>query len=1476
MGLASEVGAGSAADVLLALWGSDGSVKLSAGVAQILGPPAEWTPKRILSSIHPADRKGVLRVWREAGSQDTSGGDPLALPVVRILSSSGRWRTFSGGLFCLHSPPAHPERLAVLTPREEGDDPVAGRYRELVEAGDIGMGVVDGAGEIVWANPAALRIMGEDDPGDLIGRNILDYVVLTDIAPAVERLRAAVQDGDLGPEAVFQAIVARDGRMILARTGSMLTEWEGKPALLVTLLDVTDLMDTSDAEPDVNETVVSRERRFRGIVQYSTDMTFLLGRDRKILWCSDAAREGLRVRMGTQWPEGIGIHEDDLFGLEAAFAAVTSGGHGGRGGQKVTFTEFRVVDGDNWRWMEGTLANHLEDTDIRGYVLNAREVTDRKRAEIALRDRLGGEQLHKQVSAALAAVSTLEDFEVALDTVLGFVGAFTGATACELCERRGANVAVIRTWRRPAGTRALVQGPATAGIASGLPAARYGEIGPEHQMWRVDVDVPEGAMDAGPCPLRTALRQAGMRSVAIFPVGASWSESRGWLHVYSEQDDETRRKWRRDATGGSHEDGWPGGFDLYLRSVVELVGAAWRRVDASTELREAERRSRGILDALDVGVIIHDAHVRYLNPAARRMLIDGDDSGGTGGEEAGVGDRVLDFVVGGSDSAAAEHLTCDNPGSQHVELRLRSRSGREIPARVKSVSTTWDGARVLQTTIVDLTEFKEAQDRWKLTNELFKSGFEHSPAGMCLISQDGVVRRANTSLATLMGLDSPDELVGRQMWDFMGSEDRRSLQQRVRQLYDDADVYGLNPDVGSEASQDRPCFEMRAELIGPDGSARRASLAGALVSARTAAGMDGEADPGEQLTRPLLYLQLHDESAIVEAEEAMRASEARYRRLVENAPDLIYRYRVWPEEERGFEYVNGAVRSLLGYEPQDFYADSEIHMRLLHPDDREDGDLFFQKGADRPITMRWITSDGSEVWLEHRSVDVREPGEPGAGPGRLVAWEGICRDVTRTTRVEEELIRRQLRDPLTDTLNRTFWLSRAEDVLVAARASGRGAGVAVVDVDRMTAVNSAFGFEVGDSVLRRVTEVCGRLAGVDGVGRESADRFAVLLEAADGEELREKLERLSRELSAPFVPKGHDREIRVGVSIGAAFAGPRSSRAIDAAVLLRRSQVALFRAKQSGGGLCVYDASRDHSVASRISTEMDLRRGLDQGEFRPVFQPIVCVRAGSEGLLTRSTLEPVAAEALARWQHPTRGRLSPAEFLPLAEAYNMISRLGEQVLDAACAEYAMWCAAGADLGLHVNLSAIQLSEPEMVDRFASLLQRHGIKPGDITLEVTETAVLAELDSRRRVLDELYQVGFRIALDDFGVGYSSLRHLKDLPVDEVKIDRSFVAGLDADPPVAHDVAIVRSAVGLAAAFGLVVTAEGVETDRQWLRLMELADLAGATYLQGQGWLFGRPAPGDEFTELVGKLRAAGGATGGRRFRSRSRSGTPKEE
>jgi diguanylate cyclase (GGDEF)-like protein len=420
-------------------------------------------------------------------------------------------------------------------------------------------------------------------------------------------------------------------------------------------------------------------------------------------------------------------------------------------------------------------------------------------------------------------------------------------------------------------------------------------------------------------------------------------------------------------------------------------------------------------------------------------------------------------------------------------------------------------------------------------------------------------------------------------------------------------------------------------------------------------------------------------------------------------------------------------------------------------------------------------------------------------------------------------------DSLTDLPNRTLFLDRLKQALASAGNRRQMGALMLVSLDRFKKINDTLGHENGDLLLKQAAiRFAQRTKEGDTIARFGGYEFAFLLSALErAEEAADFAGEIIQSLRPSFVLQAHELFLNASIGISVFPAD-----GMDAETIMKNAGAALFRAKRKGGnGYEFYAAEMNAEAVRRLALETDLRRAVNNEEFVTYYQPVINFSSGTV----------IGTEALVRWQHPELGILPPADFIDIAEDTGMIIDIGDQVFATAAAQTRQWQESGLqDLRIAINVSARQFSEANFVDRIAQILGRARLDPQSVVLEITETSIMEHGESALTVLSEIRKMGISIAIDDFGTGYSSLSYLKRLPIDCVKLDRSFITGATSDP---NDAALVLAIITLAHNLSLQVVAEGVETEEQsdFLRLLRCDE--------GQGYLFGKPVAAEVFESTM---------------------------
>ncbi len=446
-------------------------------------------------------------------------------------------------------------------------------------------------------------------------------------------------------------------------------------------------------------------------------------------------------------------------------------------------------------------------------------------------------------------------------------------------------------------------------------------------------------------------------------------------------------------------------------------------------------------------------------------------------------------------------------------------------------------------------------------------------------------------------------------------------------------------------------------------------------------------------------------------------------------------------------------------------------------------------------------------------------------------WVAVHEDVTERHKVEQHIVHLAHHDALTGLPNRTLFRERLTEGLAALPTSGGSLALLCLDLDHFKSVNDTLGHPVGDEMLSVVARRLEQAVGDAGtIARLGGDEFAILLSGLDGTPGGAECmaRRIGKTLSEPLVVEGH--VINTGMSMGIAIA-LRDAWSGDQ--LMKCADLALYRAKAEGRATYrFYEADMSRSMEARRQLELDLREALAAEEFHLVFQPQV----DSTGL------KLAGFEALVRWTHALRGPVPPNDFIPIAEETGLIVPLGRWVLEAACRQAVTWA---TSVPVAINLSPVQFKDRQLVDTVRQVLAETGLAPGRLELEITEAVLLQNDDVTMTMLHDLRALGVRIAMDDFGVGYSSLSYLRRFRFDKIKIDRSFIADLDRGT---DNAAIVRAMAQLGSSLGIDTTAEGVETDEQ----LAIVRACGCTHIQG--YLVSPPRGAMDVAALIDRLGA----------------------
>jgi diguanylate cyclase (GGDEF)-like protein/PAS domain S-box-containing protein len=572
-----------------------------------------------------------------------------------------------------------------------------------------------------------------------------------------------------------------------------------------------------------------------------------------------------------------------------------------------------------------------------------------------------------------------------------------------------------------------------------------------------------------------------------------------------------------------------------------------------------------------------------------------------------------------------------------------------------------------------------------------------------------------------------------------------------------------------------------------------------------------------------------------EVEQALVESQERYALAAKAAHDALWD---WDLIENSI-YLSERWYRMLELDPDEALADPEIWFGRAHPQDRQPLRMAVQDHLEGDedhfeIEHRLRSADGSYRWVLCRGLLVRQDERI---PVRLV---GSMSDITARKQAEARLVHDALHDSLTGLPNRVLFMERlAHAIQVARRNPDMRSALLFLDLDNFKVVNDSMGHWAGDELLRAVagrierclrgTDLLARFGTEKALARFGGDEFTILLMGVkDTEDAVRVVRRVLEELNKPFHFRG--QEVYTTASAGISFVDAQSD---DPSKLLRNADIAMYRAKAEGkAGYAIFDDAMHEGAVKRLELETALRQALQRDELLLHYQPVISMKTG--GI--------VGFEALVRWQHPTRGLVSPGEFVPLAEETGLIDPIGSWVLHQACAQLGAWRRAfpQRDLSMSVNISSRQFARQDLAAQVKGCLQDTGLPPHSLKLEITESVLLENSQAFEETLHKLQGLGVPLHMDDFGTGYSSLSYLHQLPFETIKIDRSFVQRMGEG---ARAQELVCSIVQLAKALGIHTTAEGVETQEQfsWLRQRECQ--------HAQGFLFSKPVPALQARQLI---------------------------
>ncbi len=790
---------------------------------------------------------------------------------------------------------------------------------------------------------------------------------------------------------------------------------------------------------------------------------------------------------------------------------------------------------------------------------------------------------------------------------------------------------------------------------------------------------------------------------------------------------------------------------------------------------------------IGVAVIRDDAILRANGTLARKLGVGLDDL---------QGQYVSDLIDGGDGEFLIPLLAKFGARRSIVPTRriiLKHPDGSTVAAEAMLLATIPD-------TILGF-EFDDRQDRTDIDAERYRSIYENAAEGIYMSSLDGIQLSANPTLVRLNGYDSEEEMLFSvnniaQEW-YVLPERRAEFQTELRE-------HGVVRDFVSEIYRHKT-----RERIWISENAR-------LVT---------DAETSEPL---------HYEGTVSEVtgRMALITEKERHAKIVAQAPGLLFQSRMMPGEDAEFTYISDGIVGLCGLEADAVMKTPLLIGKRIHPDDRTQ--LFQSIVESAKSMLPWNTDfrmrrmDGVDIWVGGKATpELQDDGS--------IVWHGFITDITERREAQERIAELAYCDSLTGLPNRVALIDEAGRAMARGAKAGRAGALFFIDLDNFKNLNDLHGHGMGDQLLRLVADrLTAAVAGRGCVARFGGDEFVVLVENLKGNAPNADAMALARSihkcLSEPFALKGVSHRTTPSIGLELFF-----GTAMPLEELLKRADVAMYSVKSSGrNGVARFDEKMQQAIEDEARFHADVREALDSDALELHLQPLVSARGGHF----------LGAEALLRWFHPTRGAVRPDLLVEAAEEMGICHELQRWVLRRACAVIRRWESLPEFDGatVSVNVSPTCLQQADFVDQVMDILNDEKVCASRMVLEITEHGVLDDMEGVIEKLNQLRAFGLRFALDDFGTGYSSLTYLKHLPLDEVKIDRSFVQNLDHDE---GDRAIVDATLAVARKLGLAVTAEGVE------RVSHARHLNAQGCAKLQGFLFSRAIAPDDLEIWVAR-------------------------
>jgi len=834
-----------------------------------------------------------------------------------------------------------------------------------------------------------------------------------------------------------------------------------------------------------------------------------------------------------------------------------------------------------------------------------------------------------------------------------------------------------------------------------------------------------------------------------------------------------------------------------LRILAARAAAEWQQRQALQALQGERDTSRNILQTAQAIIVAldRDGRITLINRMGCELL--GYSEAELLGQDWFATCLPADSDVEAVRQAFRKQQAEDLAGSEYFENPVRTRSGEErlIAWHNSSIHANDGGVIGGMSAGLDITERRQADQALREEREKLRFILDLVPIGIWLQDSSGKMSFVNQAFCQAVGIPESSFLSVPHYAELIPAEFRQQcLASDVKALASD----GVSDNIQRLPFVDGRIHDLRViKAVKRDAQGRPLALVG-------------------------LSLDITDELA---QQQALRDSEIKFHTMLDWTHDVEY----WLAPDGRFHYLTPSIERVTGYPVSAFIEDPDLINRIVHAADRKHWQAHLRQAPSVPergvvveINLRIEHRNGTSIWVSHTCRSVFD--DQGVNLGRRVT----LRDISARKAAEEQIRHLAYFDPLTGLPNRRLLMDRLGHALVTSQRRRQFGALMILDLDHFKALNDTLGHDVGDLLLIEVAQrMQASVRHKDTVSRLGGDEYVVILEdLGPDEQLAAQqaevvAEKVRAALAQHYFLSGQEHEHHSAASIGLTlFDGTVQS----AKTILKQADVALYQAKDGGRNTVrFFNPAMQAAIDARTAMEKALRRGLEKGELQLYYQPQV----NQHGRL-------IGAEALLRWLPPDADPIPPTLFIPLAESTGLIIPIGQWVFDQTFAELKSWETQADKTGLQlsVNVSASQFHQPDFVAQIRDSLLRSGADPARLKLELTESAVLLNIDESIQHMHALRKLGIAFALDDFGTGYSSLSYLKRLPLDQVKIDQSFVRDLSHDP---NDAAIVRAILAMSHSLGLKVIAEGVETEAQRDFLIK----NGCTDFQG--FLFGKPLP-----------------------------------